>query len=156
MSPQSDSAFDYLGMIASVAFFGYLAWLYIRALKMKPRFVPTEVVFQEWFASGCSQKNILTRLGSARNCLRLVVTRSFLWVTTWFPFSLILPFYDLEHVIPIEAILSVRRSSDFGMSGVLVTYQDATGDKHTLKLRPKQPDAFIRSLGVKIDNEKLA
>ena len=156
MPPQLNTALDYLGKVACVSFFGYLAWLYIRARKMKPRFEPAEVVFQEWFASGCSRKNILTKLGGARNCLRLVVTRSFLWVTTWFPFSLILPFYDLEHVIPLDAILSVRRSDDFGMSGILITYRDATGDEHTLKLRPKQPDGFIRSLRVKIDNEKHA
>ena len=144
-----------LDIVANAAFFGLLAWLFIRARRMKPRFEKSDVVYQERYASGCSQKNILTKLGGARNCLRLVVTRSFLWVTTWFPFSLITPLYDLEHVIPIDAILSVRRSSDFGMSGILITYRDATGDEHTLKLRPKQPDAFIRSLGVKINNEKL-
>jgi hypothetical protein len=59
---------------------GYIVWLYVRALRMKPRFEPSDIVFQERFASGCSQKNILTKLGGARNCLRLVVTRSFLWV----------------------------------------------------------------------------
>jgi len=33
-----------------------------------------------------------------------------------------------------------------------VTYRDTNGDKHTLRLLPKQPDDFIQSLGAKIDN----
>lgn len=118
---------------------------------MRPRFEPAEVVFQERFASGCSQKNILTQLGGARNCLRLVVTERVLWVTSWFPFSLLAPFYDLEHVIPLDAIVSVRRSSFFGKATLLLTYRDAGACGHTLMLLPRQPDAFIRSLGVTIE-----
>ncbi len=61
-----------------------------------------EIVYQEFFASGASRKNILTKLGGARNCLRLLVTRDFLWVTSWFPFSIIAPVYDLEHIVPLR------------------------------------------------------
>jgi hypothetical protein len=156
MPPQSDNIFHYLGMAASVAFFAYGIWLFVRARKMRPRFEPAEILYQERYASGCSQKNILTKFGGARNCLRLVVTRSFLIVTSWFPFSLITPFYDLEHVIPLDSIASVRRSSFIGFSSFLLSYRDTKGEDHTLRLRPKNPDDFIRSLGVKIDNEKSA
>jgi hypothetical protein len=156
MSLQSEKAYYYLGMAASVAFFGYLGWSYFRARKMKPRFEPAEVVFQERGASGCSQKNIHTRLGGARNCLWLVVTGSFLWVTSSFPFSLFTSFYDLEHVIPLDSILSVRRSSFLGRSSFLLTYRDGTGDRHTLRLLPKKTDDFVRSLGVKIEHETSA
>jgi hypothetical protein len=130
---------------------GYLVFLYVRALKMRPTFEPSDVVFQERFASGCSQKNILTKLGGARNCLRLVVTRSFLWVTSWFPFSLFSPFYDLEHVIPLDSILSVRPSTILGRRTLILTFRDAAGETHALRLAPKDLDAFIRSLGVKLE-----
>jgi len=112
-------------------------------LLARPRFEPADVVFQEWFASGCSQKNIITKIGGARNCLRLVVTRSFLWVTSWFPFSLIAPFYDMEHVIPLNTIISVRSASFLGRRTFLLTYRDSTGGTHTLRLLPKKPDDFI-------------
>ena len=151
MPPQSDSILRLLSIVASVGCFGYLVWLFVRARKTRPRFEPTEVVFQERYASGCSQKNILTKLGGARNCLRLVVTRRVLWVTSWFPFSLITPFYDLEHVIPLDAIISVRRSSFLGRATLLLSYRGSEGDEHTLRLLPKQPDAFIQSLGVKTE-----
>jgi len=143
-------------MTATVAVLGWWAWRYFRAVRAKPRFEAADVVFQEWFASGCSQKNIITKLGGARNCLRLVVTRSFLWVTSWFPFSLIAPFYDMEHVIPLHAIVSVRRSRFFGRSTFLLAYRDLKGGGHTLRLLPKKPDDFIVSLGVKIEHETSA
>src|SRR6185369_12562643 len=106
-------------VIFTTGVIGCFVWLYVRALRKRPRFEPSDVVFQERFASGCSQKNVLTKLGGARNCLRLVVTRRFLWVTSWFPFSLIAPFYDLEHVIPLDSILSLRRSTFLGRRTLL-------------------------------------
>jgi hypothetical protein len=145
-----------LDILGNTALFGFLAWLYIRARRRRPRFDKSDVVYQERYASGCSQKNILTKFGGARNCLRLVVTRSFLIVTSWFPFSLISPFYDLEHVIPLDSIASVRRSSFIGFSSFLLSYRDTKGEDHTLRLRPKNPDDFIRSLGVKIEGETSA
>jgi hypothetical protein len=145
-----------LDIVGNAALFGFLAWLYIRARRRRPRFDKSDVVYQERFASGCSRKNILTKFGGARNCLRLVVTRNFLIVTSWFPFSLITPFYDLEHVIPLVSIASVRRSSSIGFTSFMLSYRDAKGEDHTLRLWPKNPDDFIRSLGVKIDNENSA
>jgi hypothetical protein len=113
-------------------------------------------VFQEWFASGCSQKNIVTKLGGGRNCLRLVVTRNFLRVTSWFPFSTIAPLYDMEHVIPLASIQSVRRSTFLGSRSFLLTYRDGSGEEHVLGLFPRKPDDFIRSLGVKMELENPA
>jgi len=156
MSNQYDTILHYLGVAVSIAFFAYLGWLFIRARQMRPHIEKAEVVYQERFASGCSQKNILTKIGGARNCLRLVVTQGFLLVTSWFPFSLITPFYDLEHVIPLDSITSVRRSSFLGFDSLMLTYRGADGADHALRLRSKSPDDFIRSLGVRIDNEASA
>jgi hypothetical protein len=141
----------WLSIIATAAVLLWAALRYFRAVRDRPRFEAADVVFQEWFASGCSQMNIITKLGGARNCLRLVVTKKFLWVTSWFPFSLIAPFYDMEHVIPLDAIVSVRHSRFVGRDTLLLTYLDSAGDTHTLRLLPKKPNDFITSLGVKID-----
>jgi hypothetical protein len=145
-----------LNIVAAAAILGYFAWRSIQAYRMRPRYEKSDVVYQEQFASGCSQKNFLTKFGGARNCLRLVVTRSFLLVTSWFPFSLITAAYDLEHIIPLDSIVSVRRSSYIFRKTFLLTYRGADGNEHTLRLIPKRPDDFIRSLGVKIDNETSA
>jgi hypothetical protein len=156
MPLQIHPALYWFSIAATVALFGWLVWRYARGVQARPRFEPADVVFQEWFASGCSQKNIITKIGGARHCLRLVVTNSFLWVTSWFPFSLIAPFYDMEHVIPLNTIISVRSASFLGSRTFLLTYRDSAGGTHTLRLLPKRPDDFIRSLGVKTQNEATA
>jgi hypothetical protein len=114
---------------------------------MAPSIQPSDIIYQEWFASGHSRKNILTRLGGARNCLRLVVTKDLLWVTSWFPFSLFAALYDLEHVVPRAQILSVRRSRTFLMPSVLLSFRDVEGAEHTLRLYPCRRNKFLRSLG---------
>jgi hypothetical protein len=156
MPSQTPPAFYWFSTTATVVVLGWWAWRYARTVVSRPHFERADVVFQEWFASGCSQKNIITKLGGARNCLRLVVTRRFLWVTSWFPFFLIAPFYDMEHLIPLDTILSVRRSSFLGHGTFLLAYRDTNGDEHTLRLLPKKPDDFIRSVGRKVEDERLA
>jgi hypothetical protein len=156
MPSQTHTALYWLSVTATLAMVGWVAWQYSRAVRNGSHFEPADVVFQEWFASGCSQKNIITKIGGGRNCVRLVVTKSSLWVTSWFPFSLIAPFYDMEHVIPLDAIVSVRSSGFLGRRTFLLTYRGVTGDPHTLRLLPRKPDDFTRSLGVKIENESLA
>jgi hypothetical protein len=143
----------WLSNIATAAVLVWWARRYFRAVRDRPRFEASKIIFQEWCASGCSQKNIITKLGGARNCLRLVVTKQFLWVTSWFPFSLIAPFYDMEHVIPLDAIVSVRHSRFVGRSTLLLTYRDSSGESHTLRLLPRKQNDFIMSLGVKAENE---
>ena len=112
-----------------------------------PPIKPADILHQEWFASGNSRKNLFTRLGGARNCLRLVVTRDLLWVTSWFPIKLVTPLYDLEHVIPRDRITAVRRSRGILMPSVVVTFRDEAGGENTLDLYPWRPAEFIHSLG---------
>jgi hypothetical protein len=149
-------ALYWFSIAATGVMFGWWAWLYFRAVRAKPHFEQVDVVFQEWFASGCSQKNIVTKIGGARNCLRLVVTKSFLWVTSWFPFSLIAPFYDMEHVIPLNCITSVKRDRFFGRLTFLIAFTTENGVPRVLRLIPKKPDAFAQSLGIAIDHETSA
>ncbi len=115
---------------------------------MAPSINSADIIYQEWFASGHSRKNILTRLGGARNCLRLVVTKDLLWITSWFPFSLITAFYDLEHVVRRDQILSVSRSRGFLMSSVVLIFRDSFGSQHSLRLYPWRQAEFLRSLEV--------
>jgi hypothetical protein len=117
---------------------------------MAPSIEPSDIIYQEWFASGHSRKNILSQLGGARHCLRLVVTEDLLWVTSWFPFSLFTAFYDLEHIIPKAQIVSVHRSRAFLFPSVLLTFRDARGAEHTLNLSPWRQAEFLRSLGGEI------
>lgn len=145
----TNTLFYWVSFTPTVALLSYLVWRYVSVLRSKPRFAPSEVIFQEWFASGCSQKNFLTKIGGGRNCVRLVVTPNFLWVTTWFPFSLIAPLYDMEHLVSLSAITSVKEEKYWGMPTFLVTFTIEGGQSRTLRLMPKNPEGLAQSLGTK-------
>lgn len=136
----------WLSFVPGIVFIGYMIQRHIAAIRARPTFTKQDIVYQEFFASGASQKNFLTKLGGAQNCLRLVVTREWLWVTSWFPFSLIAPIYDLAHVIPLTAITSVTPSRAFFAETLLLTYADSSGQSHSLKLIPKNRDRFLAAI----------
>jgi hypothetical protein len=124
----------------------YIAYKYFLALQNRPRIQKNDIMYQEWFASGCSTKNILTQFGGGNNCVRLVITKDLLWVTSWFPFSLFAPAYDMEHVIPLGWITEVESKRDSIRRGIRLTYADANGASHSLKLLPGNEEGFLRAI----------
>jgi hypothetical protein len=137
----------WLSFLPAIVFFGYIVRRNIVAFRARPRIAKEDIVYQEFFASGASQKNVLTKLGGGRNCVRLVVTRDLLWVTSWFPFSLIAPIYDGVHVIPLPSISSVQPSRFAGSDSILLSYTDESGRSHTLRLIPKHQERFLAAIG---------
>ena len=136
----------WLRMVPTVLSGGYLLQRYVTAFLHRPRFRRDQVIYQEYFASGSSQRNFLTRLGGASRCLRLVVTDQVLWVTSWFPFSLIAAAYDLEHVVPLGRIRSVQGKQSFGVPSLLLTFTDDQGSERSLRLAPKNQTKFLAAL----------
>jgi hypothetical protein len=147
MVQSPDEVPSWLALLLPALLIGFAIWRYLVARRQRPRFERGEVVYQEWFASGSSERNLVTRLGGARNCLRLVVTHEVLWVTSWPPFSLLAPLYDLEHVIPLQSITGVKHSRIWWMSSLLLSYADEEGSEHTLRLFPRHPREFLQALG---------
>jgi hypothetical protein len=125
----------------------YVIYKYVLSLINRPVFNKADILYQEWTASGCSMKNILTRLGGGRGVLRLVVTDNVLWVTSWFPFSLIAPAYDMEHVIPLNWITNIETRHHWMSTHIQLSYADADGAIHLLKLIPKDVGRFLQALG---------
>src|SRR5262245_41064638 len=123
-------AYYWIGSSLTILMCVYVVYKYVLAVQTRPSIHMTNVLYQEWFASGCSTKNILTQLGGGNRCVRLVITKDLLWVTSWFPFSLLAPSYDLEHVIPLDRITEVESKRDFMRRGIRLTYVDAIGGDH--------------------------
>lgn len=145
--PDRDTIVLSLSMLPTLALFGYIVVRYVAALRNRPIFAKEEIVYQEFFASGASQKNLITKLGGANNCLRLLVTRDLLWVTSWFPFSVLAATYDLVHVIPLRSISSISPSRHFFSNTLLLSYTDEFGQVHSLRLIPKNPERFLAAVG---------
>ena len=139
---------SYLWLIygAEIIFLLYLVYQYMLAQKNKPVIPRADIVYQEWFASGHSEANFLTKFGGARNCLRLLVTTQCLVVTSWFPFSLFSAFYDLEHVVPLATISRVEQKQTLGMKYLLVVYQDSQGKAHRIGLMPRNQHRFLEAI----------
>ncbi|MEA3212249.1 MAG: hypothetical protein QOE70_5306 [Chthoniobacter sp.] len=146
------NVFFWLSLLPAVVFFGYIIQRHVVTFRTRPNIAKEDIVYQEYFASGASQKNVLTKLGGARNCLRLVVTRDLLWVTSWFPFSLIAPIYDGVHVIPLPAISFIESARFFGSDSLLLSYNDSSGRSHTLRLIPKNRERFLAAIRPKLDS----
>lgn len=103
---------EFAWFASGVAFLGGQMW-FIAALRQRrgtrpaPPIPKDRILYQEWAASGCSDANVVTQWGFARNCLRLIATADALRVTSWFPFSLFAALVDMDHYIPLRRIRSV-------------------------------------------------
>ncbi len=138
---------QWIALPATIAVVGYAAYRYVAARRDGPAIDAGDAVYRESFASGRSERNRLMKyFGGANNCLRLIVTPRYLRVTAWFPFSLITPMWDLEHVIPISSIVSVEQQRTAWVSSLLVRYRDANGEDRALRLVPKRTQAFLDAL----------
>ena len=136
---------------AEAVFLVYLIYRFVQAQKNKPHIAKTDIVYQEWFASGHSEANTLMKLGGASNCVRLIATANVLVVTSWFPFSLFSAFYDMEHVIPLTSISRVEQRRSFGMGFLLLVYQDNQGRTRKIGLMPRDQKRFLEAIGQRAD-----
>lgn len=128
-------------MLASVA---YRMW------RKKPFFAHTagNAVFVERWVSGNSNKNILTKLGGARNCLSVVLTPSSLEIRPHFPFSLLfLPeIYDLELSIPRTRIRSAVRERRFFKDTLHVRFVAPGETERSVRVVLRRPQEFLDAL----------
>lgn len=121
----------------------------LRKLKAVPKIEQRDILFREWRASGASHRSFFTRLGGARNCLVVTVTKTELHVYPIFPFNLMfLPqINDLEHHIPLDRITNITIKKGFLRRRTLIV--DFFGEdcgKKEIELTLKSPDDFLSAL----------
>ena len=132
---------------ATVTFLAFALPPYLAARAARPTLRKDEIIYEERFASGASERNLFTRVCGANNCLRLVVTKDLLWITSWFPVTRFTALLGLEKVIALHCITSVETKRFLGVSFLLLTYVDPYGVKHAVRLAPKKREAFLQALG---------
>ena len=111
-------------VVPTVLLVGYMLQRYLLGLTTRPKFGKQDVIYQEYFASGSSYKNFLTKLGGANGCLRL-------------------------HVVPIMNIRSIEGTKTLGVQSLLLTYTDRDKKSHKLRIKPKNTAAFLEVLQVR-------
>jgi hypothetical protein len=109
---------------------------------------PHEPVFLERWTSGRSLRSVLTRLGGARNCLLVAVTREALVIRPHFPFTLLfLPeIYGLEWTIPRSSIQRVAQVEGLIGRRLLVEFKSGGGDIERVELILRDSEQFRQAL----------
>ncbi len=129
----------------------YFSWRWEEKRKRGPLFpalLDAPILYQENFASGRSRKNVITRLGGASYCLRLIVTTNEVWVTSFFPFTLFTDFYDLEHRILKQNIIAVREKSIIFTRLLIIAYINREGQRAEIELVSRCYDKFKQALEI--------
>jgi hypothetical protein len=119
-----------------------MAWRQISTGPQFPSLSSVNVLHRERFASGCSHRSLFTRLGGARNALRVILTDSELWVTTFAFFRGIAAKYDLDHRIPLADIINVEEHGN----SVLIQFNRSDQSSGKLQLRLRDKVGFLDKL----------
>ena len=111
-----------------------------------PEVPASDVLYDEYTASGASCKNLFTRFGGANRCLRVRVTKDELWIhptaQNFFP----APELDLAHRVKKARVTARRDSETANKKRVLVEFQDDNHIPHRFVLRLRDADAFLLAL----------
>lgn len=104
---------------------------------------PRDALYSEGMASGREHG----KLGGARKCLLVTITRGQFIVTPRFPFNLVAPrgILGLEHTLP-RASVAAALHRGWGGTNVRVSIP-STNEEVVLDLKLRSPDAFLAALG---------
>ncbi|HZM33781.1 MAG TPA: hypothetical protein VFC18_04735 [Burkholderiales bacterium] len=109
---------------------------------------PNEPLFLERWTSGRSLRSALTRLGGARNCLLVAITRNALVIRPHFPFTLLfLPeVYGLDWTIPRSSIQRVDQVEGLMGRRLLVEFLTGEGNTERVELILRESEQFRQAL----------
>jgi len=139
-----------VAILWNIAVFCLRVWKRRQRVIVFPSVSDADVTFAERFASGLSHKSFITRLGGASRCLTVIVTKSHLAITTFFPFSIFADTYDLEHLIPLANITRVENLGRITEVEFLMT----DGSHRKLSLRLRNTADFLLALKDQQDSEQ--
>ena len=124
----------------------YVVRRWCRAFRNRPPLRDDQIRYEEWFASGQSLSHPIGALGISRGCVHLIVTEEWIWVTSWFPFILLAPLCDMEHVIPIQRLEYMRDGGMAVAEGLELAYRDEKDRQHRLFLQPRSTPRFAHAV----------
>lgn len=109
---------------------------------------PPNASFVERWASGNSNRHILALIGGASNCLFVALTPDRLIIRPQFPFCLMfLPeFFDLEHSIPRQNILSVAEVTRFFSKIIEIKFVTPSKAEQSVFIKLRDPAAFLEAI----------
>lgn len=145
-----DQHFAMLFTVAMVWAFGAATWRSMRGRKLRSAFREREAMsplFQESWVSGRSLRDWQTRLGVARNCLRVTVNEREVLIRPLFPLDVFTTErFDLEHHILRSALVAVEEHRAEPRHSLLLRFKHNDGGERSFEVFLRDPDAFMRVL----------
>jgi len=141
--------FFIIAIIWNIIAFGYLFYKRKKRGSIFPDVSENDIMFSEKTASGRSHKSIFTRYGGANNCLKIIITNEELWITSWFPFSLLIEKFDLEHRIKKDQITDIEQLKKMTKNSFIIHFKTDDNSEKTIELYPKDSNAFAQAIGYK-------
>lgn len=94
------------------ALISLIAWFYVH-FEMKRRPIkPEDIIYQEWFRSGCRMTTLWSRLlGGGNNCIKFLFLKDRFIIRAHFPFSVIARVYGFDFEIPYDRIISASKGA---------------------------------------------
>lgn len=120
----------------------YMFWRHHQTATQFPERSQVNILFEERWASGHSDKSFFTRMGGANNCLHITLTDQELWVAVHSPFSALASQIDLHHRIMLDAVTNIEQNGKW----VHMTFMLEAGDGRKISLRLRNADHFYKTI----------
>lgn len=134
---------------------GSIVWRCI-AFAVRPSVFPRvgrgDILFRERFASGGRLDGPWFRRAAFRNCLKITLTRSELWIHSVFPFRIFDRELGMEHRIPLTRIVEVA-AVDSTPGNIRIEFVDASGEPQRLGLLLRNAGTFLEAIESVISHE---
>ena len=121
-----------------------------KSLKKFPNLRKIEFEYIENSASGYSTQSFKTKMGGAKNVLRIRVTKNELWLTSNTLMAWILEKFDLLHLIPIKSLKSVKIEN----KNINVEFEK-TGRIKKIVIISKKQNELVQLLIEKMNKQKI-
>jgi len=122
----------------------YLTYKRGRIPSIFPDIKLQRIIYKESFASGL---NLDAKLkGHFSRCLKLVVTDSELWLTSFYPFTLFIDKAELEHRIVRSEISLIENEKHFLHNVFTISFTDKSGQSQRIRIIPSNAKQFAKAI----------
>lgn len=139
-----DLLFGFAVVWCVIGFAGIALWR-ARQGAWHPPIPESQELYSERFVSGFSHKNLLTKLGGARNALSVKVSREAVLIELVAPFKWFIPrgVCDLEHYVTRKNIKEITCSSRWRREGIVLAFVSDSGELKCIEFCLRNRQKFL-------------
>lgn len=124
-------------------------WRVGKRVPKPPPISQSEILFQENFLTGATDRNFITRLSAGGNCITIIITFNGVLIRLMAPFrwATSSSIGDMPHYFSISQIRQIKPRRHYpGSKGYEIEYEDHHGKVRWVWLKIRKPDQFLKAL----------